>query len=152
VIDIDGVVADVRHRLHFLSRRPKDWGGFFQAAGDDPPLPTGLALVADLAERADIVWLTGRPEGLTDVTRTWLARHGLPTDELHLRGTRDRRPAVDYKLEVLRRLSRRQISALVDDDPAVIRAAQGVGYPAILADWVPREDLLTDAQERRGRT
>jgi hypothetical protein len=32
VFDLDGVLADVRHRLHFLDRRPKDWDGFFAAA------------------------------------------------------------------------------------------------------------------------
>ena len=63
VFDIDGVVADVRHRLHHLAGRPKDWDGFFDAAADDPPLPTGIALVAELAQRHEIVWLTGRRPG-----------------------------------------------------------------------------------------
>ena len=42
VIDIDGVLADVRHRLHLVHDRPKDWVAFFAAAPDDPPLETGL--------------------------------------------------------------------------------------------------------------
>ena len=32
IVDIDGVVADVRHRLHHLDRRPKNWSAFFAAA------------------------------------------------------------------------------------------------------------------------
>ena len=36
VIDIDGVLADVGHRLHHIQGRPKDWAAFFAAAGDDP--------------------------------------------------------------------------------------------------------------------
>ena len=51
VVDIDGVVADVRHRLAFLDRRPKDWDGFFDAAVEDPLLPEGAAVVAELAAR-----------------------------------------------------------------------------------------------------
>ena len=35
VVDIDGVVADVRHRLHHVADRPKDWRSFFAAAADD---------------------------------------------------------------------------------------------------------------------
>ena len=35
VFDVDGVLADVRHRLHFVERRPKDWPGFFGAMADD---------------------------------------------------------------------------------------------------------------------
>ena len=43
VVDIDGVVADVRHRLHFIEGRPRQWDRFFAAAGDDPPQPEGVA-------------------------------------------------------------------------------------------------------------
>ena len=51
VFDIDGVVADVRHRLHHLERH-RSWHAFFAAAADDPLLPEGARLVADLAARA----------------------------------------------------------------------------------------------------
>jgi hypothetical protein len=43
VFDIDGVLADVRHRLHLVEGRPKDWDGFFAAAADDPPLTRGCS-------------------------------------------------------------------------------------------------------------
>jgi phosphoglycolate phosphatase-like HAD superfamily hydrolase len=152
VFDIDGVVADVRHRLKHLESRPKDWGGFFGAAGDDPPLAAGLALAADLGRQHDLVWLTGRPEWLRPVTTRWLEAQQLPSGELFLRGNGDRRPARLYKLGVLRRLSARDIAAFVDDDPEVIEAARQAGYPAVLADWVPRTSELREAQERLGRT
>ena len=32
VFDIDGVLADVRHRLHFLQCRPQRWERFFSSA------------------------------------------------------------------------------------------------------------------------
>ncbi|HEY7046283.1 MAG TPA: hypothetical protein VH373_03630 [Jatrophihabitantaceae bacterium] len=152
VFDIDGVVADVRHRLHHLDSRPKDWGGFFGAAADDPPLPEGVALATDLARSHDVAWLTGRPEWLRAVTSRWLDQHGLPTGELYLRGHGDHRPARLYKLGVLRRLARHQIAAFVDDDVEVVDAAQRAGYPAVLADWVPRAPELREAQDRLGRT
>ena len=151
VFDIDGVVADVRHRLHHLDW-PVSWRGFFQEADADPLLAEGARLVADLGSEHEIVWLTGRPEWLRDVTENWLARHGLPDAEVHLRPVHEHRPARLYKLGVLRRLAPRGIAALIDDDPEVVEAALGAGYPAVLADWVPRNDTLRDAQERLGRT
>ena len=151
VFDIDGVVADVGHRLHHLDR-PKSWPDFFAAAGEDPLLPQGARLVADLARGHEIVWLTGRPEWLRDTTSDWLARNGLPGSELHLRPGRDRRPARLYKVEVLRRLAPRGVGAFVDDDPEVISAAAAAGFAAVLADWVPRNATLREAQERLGRT
>jgi uncharacterized HAD superfamily protein len=152
VFDIDGVVADVRHRLHYLESRPKDWGGFFGAAADDPPLAEGVTLAADLAQQHSLVWLTGRPGWLRTVTMHWLAEHGLPAGELFMRGSGDRRPARLYKLGVLRRLASREIAAFIDDDAEVVDAAKQAGYPAALADWVPRTPVLSEAQDRLGRT
>lgn len=151
VFDIDGVVADVRHRLHHLERR-RSWTSFFEAAHEDPLLPEGAALVADLGHEHEIVWLTGRPEWLRDTTLDWLAEHGLPDGEIHLRPYGDYRPAPRYKLSVLRELAPRGIAAVIDDDDEVIRAALDAGYPAMLADWVPRTAALRRAQDRDGRT
>lgn len=151
VFDIDGVVADVRHRLHYIEGR-RSWSRFFAAAHADPLLAEGAAVVADLARRHEIVWLTGRPERLRETTAWWLAEHRLPTGELHLRPEGDYRPAVRYKLEVLGRLAPRGIAAVVDDDDVVVQAARAAGFPAVLADWVPRAAALQRAQEREGRT
>ena len=81
IVDLDGVVADVRHRLHHLTGRRKDWDAFFAAAPDDPPHPEGLAVVQRLEVDHDVIYLTGRPER---------CRRGLePCPEP---GPRDRRP------------------------------------------------------------
>ena len=152
VFDIDGVVADVRHRLHHLHGR-KSWSGFFRDAGADTLLEEGARLALDLAARHDLVWLTGRPEWLRDLTASWLAEQGLPAGELILRPDGDYRPARVYKLGVLRRLRQRAtVAAFVDDDAEVVAAAQAAGFPAVLAEWVPRDGALRDAQERLGRT
>jgi hypothetical protein len=155
VFDVDGVVADVRHRLHHLHRRhanSRAWHRFFAEAGTDPLLSEGERLVADLAREHEIVWLTGRPEWLRAVTLDWLGRHGLPGDELHMRPDGDYRPARVYKLDVLRRLAPRGIAAVIDDDPEVVDAGMRAGLPAVLADWVPRDSDLRAAQEQEGRT
>src|SRR5256885_13450627 len=78
VSDVDGVVAAVRHRLHHVAHRPKDWGRFFAAAGRDPLLAPGAALAREYAADHRLVWLTGRPEHLRRVTEDWLARHDPP--------------------------------------------------------------------------
>lgn len=151
VFDIDGVVADVRHRLHHLDP-PRSWRRFFAEAGDDALLPEGARLVAELAAEHDIVWLTGRPDWLRDITATWLADHGLPGSELYLRPSGDYRPARLYKRDVLGQLAPRGIAAFVDDDDEVVQTALAAGYPAVLADWLPRERALREAQDRLGRT
>ncbi|MFL6129939.1 MAG: hypothetical protein ACJ73E_12850 [Mycobacteriales bacterium] len=153
VIDIDGVVADVRHRLHLIESRPKRWDEFFDRSADDPPLDTGVALVRELATDHDVVWLTGRPERNRRLTEAWLAAQGLPDGTLLMRRDRDFRPAREAKREQLRRLrADREIAVVVDDDPEVVATLSRDGFPVRLADWLPHSSTLRKAQERDGRT
>lgn len=153
VVDIDGVVADVSHRLHLLDRRPRDWDQFFAASADDPPLPEGVALVTGLPPGHALCWLTGRPERNRAITEQWLARHGMPDRPLLMRADPDRRPARQAKRDHLRALRRtHRVALVVDDDPAVIAMLTEDGLPHLLADWLPYSPRLHQAQERQGRT
>ncbi len=156
VIDIDGVLADVRHRAHHLDRPAPDYRRFFAAAPRDPLLSEGSAVVHRLAEVCEIVYLSGRPDHCRRDTLDWFARHGLPPGELHLRPERDYRPARLYKVEVLRGLRRRApVSVVVEDDPDVIAAVTAAGFDVLPATWMGEDDAaepLHRAQERDGRT
>lgn len=152
-VDIDGVLADVRHRLHHVRDRPKDWAAFFAAAPEDPPLVEGLAIAHRLAEDHDIVYVTGRPEHCRRDTEDWLTRHGLPPGEVVMRSPGDRRPARAVKPDLLRRLAARQpVAVLVDDDPAAVEAVRAAGFPVFQADWMGEAPTLFEAQEQEGRT
>src|SRR3954471_9041367 len=93
VIDLDGVVADVRHRLHHISGGTKNWSAFFAGVGTDPVLVEGRAVLERLAAEHEIVYLTGRPERTRAATEDWLGRHALPQGRLLMRSDNDRRPA-----------------------------------------------------------
>ena len=153
VVDIDGVLADVRHRLHHVRSTPKDWAAFFAAAPDDPVLPEGRETADRLAEVFEVVYLSGRPEHCRDDTRAWLSRHDLPPGRLLLRPLGDRRPARRLKVERLREIAaERTVAVLVDDDPLVLEAAREAGFDVLPADWMPEDDTLRQAQEVQGET
>jgi phosphoglycolate phosphatase-like HAD superfamily hydrolase len=154
VVDIDGVVADVRHRLTHVERRPKDWDAFFGAAPLDPVLPEGRAVVEQLvASGHELVWLTGRPERCRRDTVDWLDRNDLPAARLYMRRESDHRPARMTKLAVLRLLAaRRTIAVMVDDDVAVVRTLRAAGFPVMHAEWMSEQPSLFEAQETDGRT
>jgi phosphoglycolate phosphatase-like HAD superfamily hydrolase len=156
VVDIDGVLADVRHRLHHVAGRRRDWDAFFAAAPADPPHPEGMALLASLREDHDVVLLTGRPERCRADTVAWLATHDLGDLPLLMRPADDRRPAADLKVLRLRRLAQdRQVALVVDDDARVVAAARRAGFPVRHATWESRSDeaqlALFTAQEVDGR-
>ncbi|GIJ48702.1 hypothetical protein Val02_55880 [Virgisporangium aliadipatigenens] len=153
VFDVDGVVADVRHRLHHVVNAPKSWTRFFAGAADDPPLETGVELARRWSAEHDIVWLTGRPESLRRVTERWLRDQGLPARRVLMRPANDRRPARLYKADRLAELAKRStIAVVVDDDPDVVALLEAKGFPVYLADWVPYADAMRQAQESDGRT
>lgn len=153
VIDVDGVVADVRHRLHHVKSRPKDWAAFFAAAPDDPLLPTGLETVRELAEKHVIVYLSGRPEHCRQDTLAWFEKHRLPPGELFLRPRGDFRPSRVMKVEMLAELQKvAPIGVLVDDDVMVVEAVREAGYHVLHADWMEERAALLEAQEVDGET
>lgn len=157
IVDIDGVVADVRHRLHHLEGGRKRWGAFFAAAGDDPAHPEGLAVVAMLAADHIVIFLTGRPESLRAVTEAWLESHDIGGHHLSMRAVRDHRPAPQFKLEEISRLAAsRTIAVVVDDDQRVLSAVLAAGFAVFTADWehrtVAEAAALTNAQHDEGVT
>lgn len=175
IFDIDGVLADVRHRVHHVATKPKDWDAFFAAAVEDPPLEEGLELVGLVLERGHLIcYVTGRPERCRQDTLDWFTRHGLPAAPLHMRADSDRRPARITKLMTARRLAREfDIYVFVDDDAAVVASLREGGFPVMHATWmgggtngvdghtvtgteVPStpsvQEVLFEAQETEGRT
>ncbi|MCW2715381.1 MAG: nucleotidase [Frankiales bacterium] len=153
VFDIDGVLADVRHRVHHVEGRRRDWTAFFAAAPYDTPLAEGVALAVESAKECDVLYVTGRPEQCRTATLQWFERHGLPPGELCMRSARDRRPARVAKPEMLARALRGRIVALVvDDDEQVCRAYEQAGFRVLRATWMGASPALERAQEQDGRT
>ena len=153
VFDIDGVLADVRHRLAFVEQRPKDWDAFFAAAPEDPLLEQGAELCRESARDCEVVYVTGRPESCRADTLAWFARHGLPSGRLSMRHARDRRPARVAKPELLARLAiGRVVAVVVDDDPQVCDAYETGGWTVLRATWMTEAPALHVAQEEDGRT
>lgn len=159
VFDIDGVLADVRHRLHHLQGRPKQWDAFFAAAPGDSPLSPGVDLLhTAVADGLSVVYSTGRPERCRQDTVDWFVRHGIPRGELRMRNDRDRRPARLVKLAVALDLhSRGTVAYAVDDDRSVVETLRSAGFEVIHATWMseggqhsaaPQQQMLFDAQER----
>lgn len=156
VFDIDGVLADVSHRLHHVEAKPRDWQAFFAGAALDAPLRPGIELLLELASSHELRYLTGRPERLRTVTRSWLAEQGLPGAELAMRGNRDFRPARIFKRERLLAWldAGEQIAVVVDDDPQVVAMLREIDLPVVAADWQDGRavDVLRLVQEVLGRS
>lgn len=139
VVDIDGTVANHRHREHLIAGASPNWEAFFAGSGLDDPLPQGVALATERALDCVVIWLTGRPERYRQLTAHWLAANGLPTANLNMRPDNDMRPAATFKAERLAQLSNTyDIGLIIDDDELVVATLRQAGWPVHHAQWMPR--------------
>ena len=102
ICDIDGTIADISHRLHFIQKRPADWNGFFAACVGDSPIPEVIETIK-LLERggAYIAMVTGRSSAIQNETEDWLFKHGIVYDCLFMREAGDHRQDNIVKAELL---------------------------------------------------
>jgi phosphoglycolate phosphatase-like HAD superfamily hydrolase len=121
IVDMDGTLADVRHRLHYLEGRRKNWKSFFAHMHKDPPNPEIVDMVRKLARDHEIVVVSGRPDTYQQVTEAWLRRYQVPYQEIHMRPAGDHRPDHIVKREILDRLlgAGKKIDLVIDDRPSV---------------------------------
>jgi hypothetical protein len=102
IFDIDGTLADITHRLHFIQQEPKDWDSFFINCVDDEPIPEIIRIAQALFPAAQIFMLSGRSEVIRMETVNWLAGARIPCDLLMLRKEGDHREDSIVKADMLR--------------------------------------------------
>jgi hypothetical protein len=126
-------LSDAAGRQHFLERRPKDWDGFFAAAGNDPLIDQVARLVELLDPALLVVLLTARPARVRSATLDWLARHGVRWDLLVMREDGDFRPSHEAKLDAVRALLGVgfDLRLAVDDDPRNAAMFRAEGVPCL---------------------
>jgi FMN phosphatase YigB (HAD superfamily) len=99
LFDLDGTLADIAHRRHFVECEPKRWRDFY-AACDKDVVNSAVAETFD-AHRAfgHAVWIvSGRSDEVRGKTETWLRAYGLWPDRLLMRVAADHQP--DHKLKL----------------------------------------------------
>jgi hypothetical protein len=135
IVDIDGTLANIDHRLHFIEGDLKDWDAFFEACPDDAPIDNVIDVIKALGflgyhnDNVHLVYLTGRPEKVRQQTLAWLLRNGLPKGVLMMGTDGDHRPDTIAKAELLMGLRQagHNIAGVFEDRPSVCRVWRGLG-------------------------
>ena len=135
IVDIDGTIADVRHRLHHIQGgRRKNWKAFFEAMDSDTPIEPMIERVHELEREYDIIIVTGRPEHYRVRTEKWLKAHGIRYLKLFMRPDGDHRPDYTVKAEVLREFPKGKIVLAIDDREPVCDMWEKNGIRCIRVD------------------
>ena len=99
--DLDGTLANLDHRLHFVKRDKPDWDAFFAAVSEDGVYEHVATLARDLAQTAAIVLVSGRSDQCRTDTVSWLAKNNITHNLLYMRKEGDHRPDFKVKRELL---------------------------------------------------
>ena len=131
IADLDGTLCDVSEILHLVEGDGRDFQAFHAASADCPSVEAVVEAVhAAKATGRGILIVTGREFIWRDLTLDWLARHGIPYDELVMRIVGDYRPDDVVKAEMLDDLEKRGwivTEAWEDrDDIADLWASRGI--------------------------
>ncbi len=119
--DIDGTLADGRHREHFVTGPTKDWASYYKILSADSPIDIVVRWVRALAEDYMVCLVSGRPDTYGRETVGWLAYHQIPYEWLFMRSGGDKRPDVMVKNDILKYIPKDKIAFAIDDRPTVIR-------------------------------
>ena len=105
IVDIDGTIADISHRLPYLLKDKPLWDEFYLACPNDKPIWGVIELVKLLFQNGkNLIFVTGRDELIREQTTAWIKEYvGIAVNEtsLLMRKRKDNRPDEVVKKELL---------------------------------------------------
>jgi predicted kinase len=135
--DIDGTIADLSHRLHYVNGERRDWDAFFAEVGDDDfRRDVWERVVSDArAHDARIIFLSGRSDVARDDTETWLWQHcggDIDIPIVLMRREFDRRPDTEVKRDIFEwNFGGYNIVRVYDDRPRLVRMWREMGLDVV---------------------
>jgi uncharacterized HAD superfamily protein len=138
VVDIDGTIANIEHRLHYIKGDYKDWNKFFTECYDDEPIKGMIDLVTNLSKEYRIVFCTGRSAVVAFQTRNWLERffpHNMKC-VLLMRRIGDKRKDVEAKTEMLRHYldlnnGHNDVAFILEDRTQMVKEWRRLGHTCL---------------------
>ena len=133
VFDIDGTLANVEHRRHWVASKPKNWAAWNAGMVNDTvheDIKWLLNIFDNRSHNTRIVLCSGRGEETRAVTEQWLADNDIYYDALYMRAEKDNRKDSIVKVELLQQIRKDYGEPFLwfDDRSQVVNAirAQGV--------------------------
>lgn len=138
IFDLDGTLANIDHRTHFVRGGRRDWDSFFAACVDDLPVPHVIETFhAHLAAGHRVRIWSGRSDVVRAETEQWLDEATIDPCYLeHMRAAGDNTPDVELKRYWLSQAEHRP-DLVYDDRQRVVDMWRAEGVPCfqVTANW-----------------
>lgn len=141
IFDLDGTLALIEHRRHFVENGNKDWPAFFAACVDDKPNLPVINTLKQLRKAGAEIWIwSGRSDEVLPQTKDWLRQHDCmpflwPTsfrapETLRMRKAGDYQPDTKLKASWLAEIEPPEfarLTAVFDDRKSVVDMWRAAG-------------------------
>lgn len=138
IFDLDGTLANIDHRTHFVRGGKRDWDSFFRECVNDAPVPHVIeTLHAHLEAGHKVRIWSGRSDVVRAETETWLDNATIdPCYLQHMRAEGDNTPDVELKRFWLNQEYERP-DLVYDDRQRVVDMWRAEGIPCfqVVANW-----------------
>ncbi len=139
IVDIDGTLADVEHRVHHVRAAKKNWRAFNEGMAQDTVNVWCAGLIKAMrANDYGILFVTGRDENYRSVTEAWLKQHKIEYDKLFMRAAVDFRGDNEVKKQIYLEEIRDHwdVVFVVDDRLSVVKMWRyDLGLVCLQCDW-----------------
>lgn len=123
IVDLDGTLCDVDHRVHHVQSETKNWKAFNELMVHDELNHWCFELMAAMTARGyKVLFVTGRGEAWRAPTETWLHKHAVIYEHLFMRALIDYREDSDVKEDIYRNMIEQnyQVLFVIDDRKSVV--------------------------------
>ena len=147
IFDLDGTLALIDHRRHYVEGGRKDWDAFHAACVDDVPNTPAIGVLNALRKAGAECWIwSGRDDSVRVQTVEWLQRNGcfgsprsvlwawpfMAVDRFRMRPHGDHQPDVKLKrgwLHAMDPADRARLQAVFDDRARLVKMWREEGVP-----------------------
>ena len=124
VVDLDGTLANIDHRLHYVKREKPDWDAFYAACDKDTPNEWCLHLLQAFHEsfyQYEVLIVSARRKSEQIKTMVWMRSHNVRFDQIFLlREDGNHEEDTVLKKRWLDRYGKDRILFVVDDRQKVV--------------------------------
>ena len=138
LVDLDGTLADIEHRVHHVQSDNKNWKAFNDGMHADELNHWCADLVKAMqGENYKIIFITGRGEATRQMTVEWLEKKSITYDHLYMRPLKDRREDFEVKKEIYEDQIKDdyKVVFVVEDRASVVKMWRSIGLVCLQCDW-----------------
>lgn len=139
IFDLDGTLADIKHRRVHLNPTNPDWNSFNSQMSNDIPNAPVVDLYKTLwkSGRYQLIIVSGRSDEYRKFTEQWLSWNEIPFNKLIMRKRHDSRSDHIVKEEILKQIQSldKEIAFVVDDRQQVVDMWRKNGIVCLQCDY-----------------